>query len=49
MFIKDAFYKKPDVSLLPFPTFFVPEGEDPAELKPQVAELGEVDPFLVAD
>jgi large subunit ribosomal protein L3 len=49
VFIKDAFYKKPDVSLLPFPTFFAPEDEDPAKLEPLVADLGEVDPFMVAD
>ncbi|KAE8077136.1 hypothetical protein FH972_015730 [Carpinus fangiana] len=49
VFIKDAFYKKPDISLLPFPTYFAPEDEDPAALEPLVADLGEVDPFMVAD
>uniref|UniRef100_A0A5B7B343 Large ribosomal subunit protein uL3m n=1 Tax=Davidia involucrata TaxID=16924 RepID=A0A5B7B343_DAVIN len=49
VFIKDAFYKKPDISLLPFPTYFAPEDEDIAELEPLVAELGEVDPFMAAD
>lgn len=49
MFIKDAFYKKPDVSMLPFPTYFAPEDEDPSKLEPLVADLGEVDPFMAAD
>ncbi|PRQ39645.1 putative ribosomal protein L3 [Rosa chinensis] len=49
VFIKDAFYKKPDVSMLPFPTYFAPEDEDPSKLEPLVADLGEVDPFMAAD
>lgn len=49
VFIKDAVYEKPDISSLPFPTFFAPENEDPEDLKPAVAELGEVDPFMCAD
>ncbi len=49
MFIKDAVYKKPDISLLPFPNYFAAEDEDTAELEPLVADLGEVDPFMVAD
>ncbi|CAN6551132.1 unnamed protein product [Malus baccata var. baccata] len=49
VFIRDAFYKKPDVSSLPFPTYFAPEDEDPSKLEPLVADLGEVDPFMVAD
>lgn len=49
MFIKDAFYKKPDVSFLPFPTYFAPEDEDATELEPLVADLGGVDPFMAAD
>ena len=49
MFIKDAVYKKPDISLLPFPTYFAPEDEDPAELEPLVADRGELDPFMAAD
>lgn len=49
MFIKDAVYKKPDVSMLPFPTYFATEDEDSSELKPIVADLGEIDPFMVAD
>lgn len=49
VFIKDAVYKKPDISLLPFPTYFAAEDEDTAELEPLVADLGEVDPFMVAD
>lgn len=49
MFIKDAVYRKPDISLLPFPTYFAPEDEDVTALEPLVADLGEVDPFMVAD
>ena len=49
MFIKDAVYKKPDVSMLPFPTYFANEDEDTTELEPIVADLGEIDPFMVAD
>ncbi|KAM0962417.1 hypothetical protein ACFX13_021966 [Malus domestica] len=49
VFIRDAFYKKPDVSSLPFPTYFASEDEDPSKLEPLVADLGEVDPFMVAD
>ncbi|THU67283.1 hypothetical protein C4D60_Mb05t23030 [Musa balbisiana] len=49
VFIKDAVYKKPNISLLPFPTHFIPEGEDTSELEPLTAELGEVDPFIAAD
>lgn len=49
VFIKDAVYKKADVALLPFPTYFAAEDEDTSELEPLVADLGEVDPFMVAD
>lgn len=49
MFIKDAVYKKPATSLLPFPTYFAQEDEDEAELEPLVADLGDVDPFMAAD
>lgn len=49
VFIKDAVYKKPDISLLPFPTYFAPEDEDTDNLRPLVAELGDVDPFIVTD
>ena len=49
VFIKDAVYEKPDISLLPFPTYFAPEDEDTDNLKPLVAELGDVDPFIVTD
>ncbi|RWR94491.1 50S ribosomal protein L3-2, chloroplastic [Cinnamomum micranthum f. kanehirae] len=49
VFIKDSFYKKPDISLLPFPTHFIPSDEDTSELEPLVADLGEVDPFMTAD
>ncbi|WOL15966.1 50S ribosomal protein L3-2, chloroplastic [Canna indica] len=49
VFIKDAVYKKPDVSLLPFPTYITPADEDTSQLEPLVADLGEVDPFMAAD
>ncbi|GAB4857905.1 60S ribosomal protein L3B [Ancistrocladus abbreviatus] len=49
VFIKDAVYKKPDISQLPFPTHFALEVEDPEELEPLVADLGDVDPFMAAD
>jgi len=49
VFIKDAVYEKPDISLLPFPTYFAPEDEDTDNLKPLVADLGDVDPFIVTD
>ncbi|CAL5328473.1 unnamed protein product [Camellia sinensis] len=49
VFIKDAVYKKPDISMLPFPTYFAPEDENIEELEPLVADLGEVDSFMVAD
>ncbi|KAG2294562.1 hypothetical protein Bca52824_041231 [Brassica carinata] len=49
VFIKDAYYKKPDISKLPFPTYLVPEDEDQPELEPLVADLGEVDPFMLAE
>lgn len=42
-------YEKPDISILPFPTYFAPEDEDTDNLKPLVAELGDVDPFMVTD
>ncbi|KAL9684513.1 hypothetical protein QQ045_021953 [Rhodiola kirilowii] len=49
VFIRDAFYKKPDISTLPFPTYLPPEDEDPSQLEPLVADLGEADPFLATD
>lgn len=49
VFIKDAVYRKPDTSLLPFPTYFAREDEVETELEPIVADLGEVDPFMAAD
>lgn len=49
VFIRDAWYKKPDISKLPFPTYLAPEDEDPSELEPLVADLGEVDPFMLAE
>ncbi len=47
VFIKDAVYKKPDAAILPFPTYFGSDDGDSNE--PIVADLGEVDPFLVAE
>ncbi|KAJ4963020.1 hypothetical protein NE237_022959 [Protea cynaroides] len=49
VFIKDAVYNKPDISLLPFPTYFAAQDEDVSELEPFVADLGEIDPFMAAD
>ncbi|KAF8387734.1 hypothetical protein HHK36_026388 [Tetracentron sinense] len=49
MFIKDAVYNKPDVSLLPFPTYFTEPDEETSELEPLLADLGEIDPFMAAD
>lgn len=47
VFIKDSVFKKPDIQILPFPTYFETEDDDNSE--PLVADLGEVDPFMVAD
>ncbi|KAL6522944.1 60S ribosomal protein L3B [Orobanche hederae] len=49
VFIKDAVYKKPKISLLPFPTYFAPEDEDTEKLEPLVADTGDTDPFMAAD
>ncbi|CAN4088556.1 unnamed protein product [Withania somnifera] len=49
VFIKDSVYKKPDISILPFPTYFAPEDQDEADLEPLVADLGDTDPFMAAD
>ena len=49
VFIRDAFYKKPDVSSLTFPTYFAPEDDDRSKLETLVADLGVVDRFMVAD
>ncbi|KAF6172239.1 hypothetical protein GIB67_024861 [Kingdonia uniflora] len=49
VFIKDSIYKKPDISLLPFPTHFPQEDEEALELEPIVADLGDLDPFREAD
>ncbi|PKU76872.1 50S ribosomal protein L3-2, mitochondrial [Dendrobium catenatum] len=49
VFVKDAVYKKPENSLLPFPTYFAPVDEETQELEPIVADLGDVDPFMAAD
>ncbi|KAJ8748535.1 hypothetical protein K2173_003435 [Erythroxylum novogranatense] len=46
VFIKDSVYKKPDISLLPFPTYL---GGDEERTDCLMADLGEVDPFMVAD
>lgn len=43
MYIRDAFYKKPDFSVVPFPTYEPNEDDD---LSPLIADYGEVDPFL---
>ncbi|KAL6001319.1 60S ribosomal protein L3B [Asimina triloba] len=49
VFIKDAVYKKPDNSLLPFPTHFAAPDEDVSTIEPLIADLGETDPFMAAD
>ncbi|MCE3215909.1 54S ribosomal protein L3 [Datura stramonium] len=49
VFIKDSVYKKPDISMLPFPTYFAQEDEDVADLEPLMADLGDTDPFMAAD
>ncbi|KAH6808559.1 ribosomal protein L3 plastid [Perilla frutescens var. frutescens] len=49
VFIKDAVYKKPDIAVLPFPTYFAAEDEDPTQLEPIVADFGDIDPFMAAD
>ncbi|CAO2838070.1 unnamed protein product [Amaranthus hypochondriacus] len=49
VFVKDAFDEKPDISKLPFPTYFAPEDEDEESLEPITVDLGEVDPFMAAD
>uniref|UniRef100_A0A0D6R5V0 Large ribosomal subunit protein uL3m n=1 Tax=Araucaria cunninghamii TaxID=56994 RepID=A0A0D6R5V0_ARACU len=46
VFIKDAVYKKPDVSLLPFPTHFASPDEEISALEPIIADLGDTDPFM---
>lgn len=48
VFVKDSIFKKPDINLLPFPTYFAQEGEL-EDLEPLVADLGDVDPFMAAD
>lgn len=49
VFIKDSVYKKPDISMLPFPTYFAPKDEELEELEPVVADMGDIDPFMAAD
>jgi large subunit ribosomal protein L3 len=49
VFLKDAHYKKPDRSRLPFPTFFIPEGEETENLEPVIADLGDDDPFMAGE
>lgn len=49
VFVKDAFQKRPDLSLTPFPTYFPDPNEDLTSLEPLVAEIGDVDPFLADD
>ncbi|KAI8024747.1 hypothetical protein LOK49_LG02G02463 [Camellia lanceoleosa] len=47
--IKDIVYKKLDISMLPFPTYFAPKDENKEELEPLVADLEEMDPFMAID
>ncbi|KAI8002344.1 hypothetical protein LOK49_LG08G03439 [Camellia lanceoleosa] len=39
VFIKDVGYKKPDISMLSFPTYFAPEDENIEELEPLAVDL----------
>ncbi|CAI8594494.1 unnamed protein product [Vicia faba] len=39
----------PDTSKPPFLTYFVPEDENTDDMKPLIADLGDVDPFLITD
>ncbi|XP_050218759.1 50S ribosomal protein L3-2, mitochondrial [Mercurialis annua] len=50
VFIKDAVYKKADISSLPFPTYLRAEDEEEDDTSEILsADLGEVDPFMAAD
>ena len=49
MYIEDAVYKIRDASLFSFSTYFAPEDRDLTMLKPLIADLGDVDPFVAAD
>lgn len=46
LFVKDAFHKRPDLNITPFPTHFPPPDEDTTALEPMVADMGDVDPFM---
>ncbi|KAG8052526.1 hypothetical protein GUJ93_ZPchr0001g29448 [Zizania palustris] len=46
VFVKDSIYKKPNTTLLPFPTYFA-QGDESEDLL--IADLGDIDPFMVAD
>lgn len=49
IFLKDALYKKPDISTLLFLTYFSTEDEDVSSLKPLVADLGKTDLCMATD
>ncbi|KAH7285990.1 hypothetical protein KP509_33G054400 [Ceratopteris richardii] len=49
VFVKDAFQRRPDISITPFPTFFPDPDEDITLVEPLVAQIGDVDPFLADD
>eukprot|EP00897_Mesotaenium_endlicherianum_P007730 jgi/Mesen1/6986/ME000364S06166 len=44
--LKDALFKRPDPSVLPFPTHLSSGHEDLSTLEPLTADLGEKDPFV---
>lgn len=49
VFVKDAFQRRPDLSITPFPTFVPDPSEDISTVEPTVAATGDVDPFLADD
>ncbi|KAI5069356.1 hypothetical protein GOP47_0015657 [Adiantum capillus-veneris] len=49
VFVKDAFQRRPDLSITPFPTYVPDSNEDITSVEPLVAEIGDVDPFLADD
>lgn len=44
--LRDAFFKRPDVSKTPFPTHFADADEDVSSLQPLTADMGDADPYL---
>lgn len=46
LLLRDATYRRPDISSTPFPTYITTSEEDTLSAPPMVADLGESDPFL---